>query len=209
MAELAAILKRARIVPVLTITELAQAVPLARALCAGGLTVLEVTLRTEIARDAARAMIAEVPEAVVGLGTLLSPRDVDDAVKIGARFAVSPGTTPDLLHAAARSGLPFLPGVTTVSEAMRAREAGFTVLKFFPAEAAGGAPALKSMAAPLPDLTFCPTGGIDPGNLDDYLALTNVVAVGGSWLAPAADLASAAWQRIADRARDARRRAPG
>ena len=209
MAELAAILRRTRIVPVLTITELAQAVPLARALCAGGLTVLEVTLRTEIARDAARAMIAEVPEAVVGLGTLLSPRDVDDAVKIGARFAVSPGTTPDLLHAAARSGLPFLPGVTTVSEAMRAREAGFTVLKFFPAEAAGGAPALKSMAAPLPDLTFCPTGGIDPGNLDDYLALTNVVAVGGSWLAPAADLASAAWQRIADRARDARRRAPG
>ena len=148
-------------------------------------------------------------EAVVGLGTLLSPRDVDDAVTIGARFAVSPGPTPDLLHAAARSGLPFLPGVTTVSEAMRAREAGFTVLKFFPAEAAGGAPALKSMAAPLPDLTFCPTGGIDPGNLDDYLALTNVVAVGGSWLAPAADLASAAWQRIADRARDARRRAPG
>lgn len=207
--ELAGPLRRARVVPVLTITELAHAVPLARALCGGGLTLLEVTLRTAIARDAARAIMAEVPEAVVGLGTLLTPRDVEAAMKIGARFAVSPGATPDLLAAAAAARLPFLPGVATVSEAMRARDAGFSMLKFFPAEAAGGVGVLKSFAAPLRDLAFCPTGGIDPRNLRDYLALPNVVAVGGSWLAPAADLAAGAWTRVQERAAEARRLAGG
>jgi 2-dehydro-3-deoxyphosphogluconate aldolase/(4S)-4-hydroxy-2-oxoglutarate aldolase len=202
---LAAQLRRAGIVPVLTIAEAAHAVPLARALCAGGLTMLEVTLRTPAAEAAARAIMAEVPEAVVGLGTLLEPRDVERAVRLGARFAVSPGATPALLAAAAEAGLPFLPGVASASEAMRAREAGFPVQKLFPAEAAGGIALLKSLAAPLPELRFCPTGGIDARNLRDYLALANVVAVGGSWVAPAADVAAGAWGRISERAREARR----
>lgn len=206
-AGLADLLARARIVPVLTITERAHAVPLARALCAGGLDVIEVTLRTPVARDAARDIIAEVPEATVGLGTLLSPRDIDDAMQIGVRFAVSPGATPALLAAAVAAGLPFLPGVATVSEAMAAREAGFAVLKLFPADAIGGADLLKSMAAPLADIRFCPTGGIGPRNLSDYLALPNVIAIGGSWLTPPADLAAGAWDRIAERARAARRQA--
>jgi 2-dehydro-3-deoxyphosphogluconate aldolase/(4S)-4-hydroxy-2-oxoglutarate aldolase len=198
-------LGRARIVPVLTITELAQAVPLARALCAGGLPILEVTLRTPVALDAARAILAEVPEATVGLGTVLSPRDVDDAVRIGARFIVSPGTTPALLSAATASRLPFLPGIATVSEAMQARAAGFQILKLFPAEAVGGVGLLKSVAGPLGDLRFCPTGGIDARNLRDYLALSNVVAIGGSWLTPAAEVAAGVWGRITERTREASR----
>lgn len=203
--DLATQMRRARIVPVLTITDAAQAVPLARALCLGGLKVIEVTLRTPVALEAARRIIAEVPEAVVGLGTLLAPRDVDAAVAAGVRFAVSPGATPALLAAAAGAGLPFLPGVATVSEAIAAREAGFRLLKLFPAEACGGIALLKSLAGPLGDLAFCPTGGIDARNLRDYLALGNVVAVGGSWLAPEADLAAAAWDRITARATEASR----
>lgn len=202
-SDFAGTLRHARIVPVLTVSELAQAVPLARALCAGGLSVLEITLRTPVALDAARTIIAEVPEATVGLGTLLSPKDVDDALHIGARFIVSPGTTPALLSAAAASGLPFLPGVATVSEAMQARAAGFRILKLFPAEAAGGTGLLKSLAGPLGDLRFCPTGGIDARNLRDYLALSNVVAIGGSWLTPAPELAAGAWNRITERTREA------
>ncbi len=202
-ADLAALLRRARIVPVLTIADAARAVPLARALCRGGLPVIEVTLRTPVALDAARRIIAEVPEAVVGLGTLLVPGDVDDAVAAGVRFAVSPGATPALLAAAAGAGLAFMPGVATVSEAMAAREAGFRLLKLFPAEAAGGIALLKSLAAPLGDLAFCPTGGIDARNLRDYLAQPNVVAIGGSWLAPEAELAAGAWDRITARATEA------
>lgn len=198
-------LRRVRIVPVLTIAETAQAVPLARALCAGGLPIIEVTLRTKTALDSARAIMAEVPEAVVGLGTLLAPKDVEAAVRIGARFIVSPGTTPALLDAGAASGLPFLPGVATVSEAMQARAAGFSLLKLFPAEAIGGVALLKSLAAPLGDLSFCPTGGIDPRNLRDYLALSNVAAIGGSWLTPAGDLTAEAWDRITVRAQEASR----
>lgn len=201
--ELLGLLERVRVVPVLTITEVAQAVPMARALCAGGLPALEVTLRSKVALDAARLIMSEVPEATVGLGTLLSPGDVEDAVRIGARFIVSPGTTPDLLRVAAQSGLPFLPGVATVSEAMRAREAGFPVLKLFPAEAVGGTALLKSIAGPFAALRFCPTGGIDGRNLRSYLDLPNVVAVGGSWMAPASDIADGAWDRITERARDA------
>jgi 2-dehydro-3-deoxyphosphogluconate aldolase/(4S)-4-hydroxy-2-oxoglutarate aldolase len=208
-AEFADLLRSARVVPVLTITELAHAVPLARALCAGGLAVLEVTLRTKVALDAAKAIMVEVPEAVVGLGTLLAPKDVDAAARIGARFTVSPGTTPALMAAAAAADLPFLPGVATVSEAMQAREAGFSLLKLFPAEASGGVGFLKSLAGPLGDLAFCPTGGIDPANLSDYLALSNVVAIGGSWLTPAGDLAAGAWGRITQRALEARRLAGG
>lgn len=201
----AAQLRGAGIVPVLTIAEAGHAVPLARALCDGGLKVLEVTLRTPAAEAAARAIMAEVPEAVVGLGTLLEPRDVERAVALGARFAVSPGATPALLAAAAQAGLPFLPGVASASEAMLAREAGFRLLKLFPAEAVGGTALIKSLAAPLPDLRFCPTGGIDARNLRDYLALPSVVAVGGSWVAPAGDIAAGAWGRISERAREARR----
>lgn len=202
-SDFAGTLRQARIVPVLTISELTQAVPVARALCAGGLSVLEVTLRTPVALDAAQAIMAEVPEATVGLGTLLSIDDVDAAVRIGARFIVSPGTTPALLSAASGSGLPFLPGIATVSEAMQARAAGFRLLKLFPAEAAGGVALLKSLAGPLGDLRFCPTGGIDARNMRDYLRLSNVIAIGGSWLAPAAELAAGAWDRIRERTREA------
>jgi 2-dehydro-3-deoxyphosphogluconate aldolase/(4S)-4-hydroxy-2-oxoglutarate aldolase len=206
-ADLERALRAARIVPVLTIERAEQAVPLARALVAGGLPVLEVTLRTPAAAESARRIMAELPEALVGLGTLLGPRDVDLALELGVRFAVSPGTTPALLAAAARhaAALPFLPGAATASEAMAAREAGFTLLKIFPAEAAGGLALLRGLAGPLPELRFCPTGGIDDRNLADYLALRSVVAVGGSWVAPAADIAAGAWERITERARAARR----
>jgi 2-dehydro-3-deoxyphosphogluconate aldolase/(4S)-4-hydroxy-2-oxoglutarate aldolase len=204
-AQLVGLLASVAVVPVLTIADVRQAVPLARALCAGGLTLLEVTLRTPAAEAATRAIMAEVPEATVGLGTLLSPADVERAAALGVRFAVSPGATPSLLAAAAAAALPLLPGVATVSEAMLARDAGFTLLKLFPAEAAGGIALLKSVAAPLPDLRFCPTGGVDGRNLRAYLALPNVVAVGGSWVAPAGDVAAGAWARITERAREARR----
>ena len=198
-------LRAARIVPVLTIERAEQAVPLARALVEGGLPVLEVTLRTAAAAEAARAIMAALPQALVGLGTLLAPADIDLAVELGARFAISPGTTPALLAAAraARDVLPFMPGVATASEAMAARAAGFTLLKFFPAEAAGGTSWLKGIAGPLPELRFCPTGGIGERNAADYLALGNVIAVGGSWMAPRADIEAGAWGRIAERARQA------
>ena len=202
-------LRQVRIVPILTLEQVGHAVPLARALVAGGLPILEVTLRTPAAVEAARTIMAEVPGAVVGFGTLLGPRDVERAVEAGVRFAVSPGATPALLAAAAAVPLPFLPGVGSASEAMQAREAGFTLQKFFPAEAAGGTGFLKGIAGPLPDLAFCPTGGIGPGSLRDYLALPNVAAVGGSWLASAAEVAEGAWERIAGRAAEARRLAGG
>jgi len=206
-ADLERRLRLVRLVPVLTIERVEQAVPLARALVDGGLPVLEVALRTAAAADAARAIMAELPEAVVGLGTLLAPADVDLAVSLGVRFAISPGGTPALIDAArrAQAALPFIPGVATASEAMAARDAGFTLLKFFPAEAAGGIAWLRGIAGPLPELRFCPTGGIGEGNLGDYLALGNVVAAGGSWMAPRAEIAAGAWDRIAARARQARR----
>jgi 2-dehydro-3-deoxyphosphogluconate aldolase / (4S)-4-hydroxy-2-oxoglutarate aldolase len=193
---LAAQLKAARILPILTAVTAAQAVPLARALLAGGLSLIEITLRSPTAIEAARAVQAEVPEAVVGLGTLLTPADVDRALAAGAHFALSPGATPALLKAAADSGLAFLPGVATASEAMQARDAGFAVQKFFPAEAAGGAGFLKGLAGPLPDLAFCPTGGIGPQNLSAYLELANVLAVGGTWLVPPAEVAARNWPAI-------------
>jgi len=178
------LLRRTPVVPVLTIERISDAVPLARALVAGKLPVLEVTLRTPVALEAARAIAAEVPEAMIGIGTVTEIPDIRQALAAGAKFLVSPGTPPPLAAALAQVPVPVLPGCATVSEAMALAAHGFPVVKFFPAEAAGGIAFLKAIAAPLPDLKFCPTGGIDQRNAQNYLALPNVVAVGGSWPAP-------------------------
>jgi 2-dehydro-3-deoxyphosphogluconate aldolase / (4S)-4-hydroxy-2-oxoglutarate aldolase len=180
----AELLTRVPVVPVLTIDRLDDAVPLARALVAGGLTVLEVTLRTEVALDAVKTLIDQVPQATIGIGTITAEPDVRLALASGARFLVTPGTPPRLAAALRQSPLPVLPGCGTVSEAMELAAQGFSVLKFFPAKAAGGVGFLKAIAAPLPTIKFCPTGGIDQRNAGAYLALTNVIAVGGSWVAP-------------------------
>jgi 2-dehydro-3-deoxyphosphogluconate aldolase/(4S)-4-hydroxy-2-oxoglutarate aldolase len=193
---LRAMLKKALVVPVLTIDRVEDAVPLARALVAGGVRTLEITLRTEAALAAAKAVIAEVPDAIVGLGTVLSPRDFETAEAIGACFAVSPGATRELLDAAAASELPLLPGVATASELMQARERGFDVLKFFPAEQAGGIAMLRAWAGPFPDLKFCPTGGIGEANAAKWLAEPMVLAVGGSWICPSSAVRAADWAGI-------------
>ena len=200
---IAAILRLAPVIPVLTIEREQDAVPLARALVAGGLPVLEITLRTDAALAAASAIMAEIPDAVVGLGTLLTPADISRAHQIGARFGVSPGLTVELATAADVAGLPFLPGVATASEAMRASALGFDHLKFFPAEPAGGVVALKALGAPLQDLRFCPTGGITAETAPAYLALPNVLCVGGSWLASKAEILAGDWVRITEKARRA------
>ena len=200
---IAAIMKAAPVIPVLTIERESDAVPLARALVAGGLPVLEITLRTDAALAAASAIMAEVPDAVVGLGTLLSPADIDRAHQIGARFGVSPGLTDELAAAAGEAGLPFLPGVATASEAMRASALGFDHLKFFPAEPAGGIAALKAIGAPLQRLRFCPTGGISAESAPAYLALPNVLCVGGSWLATSDEIAAGEWATITEKSRRA------
>ena len=192
--QLAAIFKSATVIPVLTIERVEDAVPLARALVAGGVHVLEVTLRTPVAADAAKAMIAEVPEAVVG--TILSADDLSRAVALGAKFGISPGATPELLKAAAASDLPFAPGIAAASELMQALAAGFDLVKFFPAEQAGGIKALRALAGPFPNIRVCPTGGIGEANAANWLAEPNVVAVGGSWLCPAADIRSGNWAGI-------------
>lgn len=193
----------APVVPVLVVRDLAHAGPLAQALVAGGLRALEVTLRTPNALDAIRAMVDAAPNGVVGAGTLLTPKDVKAAKAAGARFGVSPGATPRLLDAAAEAELPMLPGVATPSEAMAAAERGLTVLKFFPAEANGGAPVLRAWSAPLPDIRFCPTGGVSVSNARDYLSLPNVLCVGGSWVAPADKLAAQDWRGIEALAKNA------
>jgi len=190
------ILAAAPVVPVLTIEERAQAVPLARALVAGGLTALEITLRTPAGLDCIRAIAAEVEGANVGAGTVLDARQLDEAVRAGAKFLVSPGATPGLIEAAAASAVPYLPGVATAGEAMALAERGYRYLKFFPAEPAGGVPYLKALAAPLPEIRFCPTGGIGAGNAGAYLALPNVICVGGSWVAPADAVAAGNWARV-------------
>ncbi len=182
---LLAVLRRAPVIPVLTVEGPDDAVPLAHALVAGGLPVLEVTLRTEGALRAIEAMAREVPGAVLGAGTVLTASQATEAKDAGATFLVSPGSTPALSRAAADLGVPFLPGVATASEAMLMAEHGHRILKFFPAEPAGGTSYLKSLSAPLPDLLFCPTGGIDAAKARLYLALKNVVCVGGSWVTPA------------------------
>ena len=191
------------VIPVLTIERLADAVPLARALAAGGLSVIEVTLRTPAALDAVRAIVAEVPQCGVGVGTVTRWADAAAALAAGAKFLVSPGTPARLATALAEAPVPVIPGCATVSEAMALAEHGFKVLKFFPAEAAGGVSWLKAVAAPLADLKFCPTGGIDLRNAVAYLALANVIAVGGSWPAPTEAMAAGDFSRIATLAREA------
>ncbi|MBR2117145.1 MAG: bifunctional 4-hydroxy-2-oxoglutarate aldolase/2-dehydro-3-deoxy-phosphogluconate aldolase [Pseudomonadota bacterium] len=201
-AALEKILIPARILPVLTISRVEDGVPLARALVAGGVKTLEITFRTEVAADAAKAIIAEVPEAVVGIGTVLNADDLRRAQALGARFAVSPGATPELLDAAAASDLPLLPGVATASEVMKAQAKGFNLLKFFPAEQAGGIPMLRALAGPFPNTRFCPTGGVSAANAATWLAEPNVVAVGGSWLCPASDVKAGNWEVITGRCVD-------
>jgi 2-dehydro-3-deoxyphosphogluconate aldolase/(4S)-4-hydroxy-2-oxoglutarate aldolase len=190
------LLSRAPVIPVLTIERVADAVPLARALVAGGLPVLEITLRTTVALDAVIRIAAKVPDAVVGLGTVTQVPDIRTALASGARFLVSPGTPPELADALARAPVPVLPGCATVSEAMALATLGFSVLKFFPAESSGGIAFLKAIAAPLPHIRFCPTGGIDPCNAAAYLALPNVIAVGGSWVAPQDAIAAGDFARV-------------
>jgi 2-dehydro-3-deoxyphosphogluconate aldolase/(4S)-4-hydroxy-2-oxoglutarate aldolase len=185
----------APIVPVIVIEDLAHARPLAQALVAGGLPALEVTLRSEIAIEAIAEM-AQVEGAVVGVGTLLTSMDVAAAVEAGAQFGVSPGATDRLLDAAIEAGLPMLPGAATASEVMALLEKGYTVLKFFPAEASGGTAALKAIGAPIPQVGFCPTGGITPQNAASYLALPNVLCAGGSWVAPKAMMEAGDWAGI-------------
>lgn len=192
---LAEILALSPVVPVLTIEDAAQAVPLARALLEGGIGVVEVTLRTAAALDAIAAM-AGVPGMVVGAGTVLTPSQYEAVAAAGARFVVSPGSSEAVLDAAARSGVPFLPGAATPSEVLALLEQGYRLQKFFPAEPAGGIPMLKALAAPIPDVRFCPTGGVGIGNARDYLALPNVVCVGGSWLTPAPALAAGDWRSV-------------
>lgn len=190
------VLDLAPVVPVVVLEDAADAVPLARALVAGGLPAIEVTLRTAAALDAIKAIAAEVPDAVVGAGTVISARNVSDTVAAGARFLVSPGWTDTLLDAMKASGVPFLPGVSTTSEVVALLERGVTEMKFFPAEAAGGTAYLKALSAPLPQARFCPTGGISLASAPSYLALPNVGCVGGSWMVPGDAVAAGDWARV-------------
>ena len=186
----------ARVIPVITIDRVDDAVPLARALVAGGLRTLEITLRTDAAIEAAKAIMTAVPDAIVGLGTVLSAADLKRAASIGARFALSPGATPELLDAASRSEIPFVPGIATASELMAALARGFGVVKFFPAQQAGGIPAIRTLAGPFPQALFCPTGGVSQTNAAEWLAEPNVLAVGGSWLCPASEIKAGNWEKI-------------
>ena len=197
------VLALAPVVPVLTIPDLASAIPLASALVNGGLPVLEVTLRTPAGLDAITAIGEAVPGAVVGAGTVRSAAEFEAAVAAGSRFVVSPGLTEGLLEAASQSSVPLIPGVATASELMRAREAGFDHVKFFPAEAAGGVKTLKALGGPFPDMRFCPTGGVSLSNLADYLALKSVVTVGGTWMTPTQAVEEGDWSSIESLARDA------
>ena len=197
--------ERAPVVPVLVLHDAAHARPLAEALVAGGLPALEVTLRTSAALDCIRAM-ADVPGGIVGAGTLLTADDVKAAKDAGARFGVSPGATDRLLQACVDADLPLLPGAATATEAMALLERGWDMMKFFPAEASGGAPALKAIGAPIPQVSFCPTGGVTPANKADYLSLPNVVCVGGSWVAPADKMEAGDWAGIEALAREAAQR---
>jgi 2-dehydro-3-deoxyphosphogluconate aldolase / (4S)-4-hydroxy-2-oxoglutarate aldolase len=196
-------MRLAPVIPVVIIEDARHAVPMARALVAGGVPAIEVTLRTPAALDAIRAIASEVEGAVVGVGTVLTAKDLHAAEQAGARFAVSPGVSPNLLAAADNSALPLLPGVATASEAMAMLERGYRHLKFFPAVPAGGTKLLGAWASPLPQLRFCPTGGISLTSAPDFLALPNVVCVGGSWLTPNDKLKSGDWSGIEQLAREA------
>jgi len=202
------ILSVAPVIPVVIIDRPAQAVPLARALVAGGLRVIEVTLRTTAGLEAIRAIAAEVPEAIVGVGTVLEPAQFFAAAEAGARFAVSPGATERLLDAVDGHAVPYLPGIATPAEAMTLIDRGYRFAKFFPAEPAGGARYVSALASPLPQLRFCPTGGISPENAPKYLALPNVICVGGSWMVGASVLAAGDWAAITAAAAAARALAP-
>lgn len=198
-----ALLHRAPVIPVLTVHDVAQALDLARALIAGGLPVIEIALRTPAALAAVSALAQEFPGASIGAGTILAPDQIKTAAAAGVAFLVSPGMTPRLLEAAVHSPVPFLPGAATLSEMLALKERGFTALKFFPAEAAGGAKYLAAVAGPLPDLIFCPTGGIDAQNAPNYLALANIACVGGSWMATPALIAEKDYAKVQELARHA------
>lgn len=202
-ASIKEIMNTSPVVPVMVINKLEHAVPLAEALVKGGLKVLEITLRTPVAIDAIKRIKAEVPGAIVGAGTVINLETLKQAIDAGSEFLVSPGVTESLIDAALNSGVPILPGVISPSEVMRLLEKGVTEMKFFPAEAAGGIPMLKSIGGPLPQATFCPTGGISPSNAAEYLALSNVACVGGSWMAPADLVDAEDWNEITRRAAEA------
>jgi 2-dehydro-3-deoxyphosphogluconate aldolase/(4S)-4-hydroxy-2-oxoglutarate aldolase len=195
------IMRTGPVIPVIVIDEFEDAVPLARALVAGGVRVLELTLRTPVALRAIEAIANEVEGAIIGVGTITRPEDFDASVKAGALFGVSPGLTQELIAAARDSSLPLLPGVMTPSDVIAARAAGFTELKLFPAQQAGGVGMLKALGGPFPELNFCPTGGIGAATAPDFLALPNVVCVGGSWLTPPDAVAARDWGRISALAR--------
>jgi 2-dehydro-3-deoxyphosphogluconate aldolase/(4S)-4-hydroxy-2-oxoglutarate aldolase len=201
--ETASLMALAPVIPVLTVQNVEDGLAQAKALVAGGLYAIEVTLRTPSALAAIAAIAKQVPNALVGAGTIVSAEQIDEAVAAGARFLVSPGATTKLAEAAARSPVPFLPGCSTVSEAMALRELGFRALKLFPAEAVGGARFLASLAAPLPDMRFCPTGGIDLAKAPDYLKLPNVACVGGSWMLPKEALARGDYSSVETLSREA------
>jgi 2-dehydro-3-deoxyphosphogluconate aldolase/(4S)-4-hydroxy-2-oxoglutarate aldolase len=193
------------VIPVIVIDHLEHAVPLARALVVGGVRVLEVTLRTPVALQAIRAIVSEVDGAIVGVGTITRAKDFARSIEAGASFGVSPGLTPELVAGARDSGLPLLPGVMTPSDVIAARAAGFNEMKLFPAQQAGGIGMLKALGGPFPDVTFCPTGGVSAATAADFLALTNVACVGGSWLTPFDAVAAGDWERITTLAREAAR----
>ncbi|AIX73451.1 MAG: bifunctional 4-hydroxy-2-oxoglutarate aldolase/2-dehydro-3-deoxy-phosphogluconate aldolase [Mixta calida] len=198
-----AILTTGPVVPVIVVNDLAHAVPMAKALVAGGVRVLEVTLRTPVAMDALKAIIQEVPDAIVGAGTVINTQQLAEVTAAGAQFVISPGITEPLLQAAVEGTVPLIPGISTVSELMTGMQYGLREFKFFPAEANGGVKALQAIAGPFPQVRFCPTGGISPKNYRDYLALKSVLCIGGSWLVPNDALASGDYQRITELAREA------
>ncbi|MEL6920674.1 MAG: bifunctional 4-hydroxy-2-oxoglutarate aldolase/2-dehydro-3-deoxy-phosphogluconate aldolase [Pseudomonadota bacterium] len=191
------------VIPVIVIDNADDAVPMANALVAGGLPAIEITLRTDAAMASIERIAKEVPDAIVGAGTVLNGHQYEQVVSAGARFAVSPGFTREIAAAALGSAVPLLPGSTSASEIMRAIELGYTLLKFFPAEQAGGAPFLKSLASPFGSVQFCPTGGVSPSNAADYLSLPNVLCVGGSWVAPKAAVQAGDWDKVEALAKDA------
>jgi len=197
------ILRHGPVVPVMVIHKLEQAVPLAKALMAGGINVLEITLRTPVAMEAIRAISRDVPGAMVGAGTVTRAEELTAIAEAGAVFAISPGLTVELLQAANQGTIPLIPGISTVSELMTGMALGYTHFKFFPAEAAGGLKMLKAIAGPFPQITFCPTGGITIDNYRDYLTLSNVACIGGSWIAPQGAMDQGDWARITALTREA------
>lgn len=197
------VLNASPVMPVMVIQDLENAVPLAKALVAGGIRVLEITLRTSVALDAIRAISQEVPDAIVGAGTIINPEQLQAAADAGAVFAISPGLTATLLAAAQKSSIALIPGISSLSELMLGIEYGLDHFKFFPAENAGGVPMLKAIAGPIPQVTFCPTGGISLKNYNEYLALPNVACCGGSWLAPADVVKNKDWAKVTQLAQEA------